>query len=467
MSLESPPIAPPADVRTAALAVNLGQARREHIAPLNQVGHLIERAERAWGERPEAAVDDLVAADVLLMQGAEGERHDALLAEGAQRIRGLRPELAAYLEIQRARALFLRGAYERSLSLMVGFQRRWEQYRGRKPRGRPGWGWPPEPAYLWTHAVVLQSAAERFLGHADQAAQRCLTLRKTIAAADAAPAELWASFHLGNALSQLGRPEEAEGELRRALQLSYTVGAPRLRALSFCNLGLNAVVLGDNELALGWSIEARCRLDDLGDSIMVGKLLLQEAKLLDRSGRSEEVVSRLREAYAIGVSCGDFETQAEIVSFGRSRLRNKEGRDFAARLRARHKSLVWELSELGMSRLKDGMDRAEEPGPKLVLRGAQVAVHAPGSAAPTIIDLSRRPVLQRVLGRLVYAREQGLGWVSASALLSAGWPGERPTRESGLNRVYATVRTLRRLGLEVALETGPHGYRLVWGVQRG
>lgn len=45
-------------------------------------------------------------------------------------------------------------------------------------------------------------------------------------------------------------------------------------------------------------------------------------------------------------------------------------------------------------------------------------------------------------------------------ILAAGWPGERPVGESGPNRVYVALATLRRLGLREFLLTHEGGYLL-------
>ncbi|HSO36675.1 MAG TPA: AAA family ATPase, partial [Labilithrix sp.] len=56
------------------------------------------------------------------------------------------------------------------------------------------------------------------------------------------------------------------------------------------------------------------------------------------------------------------------------------------------------------------------------------------------LDLARHGSLRRVLDALVTRRleEPGVAW-SASALLEAGWPGERVRHESGMLRVYSVI----------------------------
>jgi hypothetical protein len=73
---------------------------------------------------------------------------------------------------------------------------------------------------------------------------------------------------------------------------------------------------------------------------------------------------------------------------------------------------------------------------------------------------SRKP-LRRILWTLAQARRDGRGEaVSVTQLLEAGWPGESPVAESGCNRVYVAISSLRKLGLGEALQRWDGGYRL-------
>ena len=45
-------------------------------------------------------------------------------------------------------------------------------------------------------------------------------------------------------------------------------------------------------------------------------------------------------------------------------------------------------------------------------------------------------------------------------LLAAGWPGENPSHEAGLNRVYVALSSLRKMGLRELLHSGDDGYQL-------
>jgi hypothetical protein len=69
--------------------------------------------------------------------------------------------------------------------------------------------------------------------------------------------------------------------------------------------------------------------------------------------------------------------------------------------------------------------------------------------------------VRRLLRELVRTRLNAPGnCLDTDQLLEAGWPGERPIREAGLNRVYVAVSLLRKLGLRDILQRQEHGYRL-------
>ncbi len=77
----------------------------------------------------------------------------------------------------------------------------------------------------------------------------------------------------------------------------------------------------------------------------------------------------------------------------------------------------------------------------------------------TLVDLSRRPTLARVMGFLVGFREQHPGVPAAwQRVLSAGWPGERLAPASGAQRVQTAVWTLRKLAGASLIERKADGY---------
>jgi predicted ATPase len=76
------------------------------------------------------------------------------------------------------------------------------------------------------------------------------------------------------------------------------------------------------------------------------------------------------------------------------------------------------------------------------------------------VDLSSRAPLRRVLAALVERACDSQPSADVAAVVAAGWPGENLETQSAANRVYATIRMLRNLGLEDVIVTDDDGYRL-------
>jgi hypothetical protein len=104
-------------------------------------------------------------------------------------------------------------------------------------------------------------------------------------------------------------------------------------------------------------------------------------------------------------------------------------------------------------------DRQHEDGADLTVAADQSWILAPDG---TRHSLARRPALRRILRALLDRRARRPGApLSADELMEAGWPGEQPIREAGLNRLYVAIATLRGMGLRDALVHDGRGYRLV------
>ncbi|MEZ4432171.1 MAG: serine/threonine-protein kinase [bacterium] len=77
-----------------------------------------------------------------------------------------------------------------------------------------------------------------------------------------------------------------------------------------------------------------------------------------------------------------------------------------------------------------------------------------------IVDLRRRGALRRILAALGEAHAESGEPLDVQALQRAGWRDERMSPESGRNRVYTAISTLRTEGLKGVLERLDEGYRL-------
>lgn len=77
------------------------------------------------------------------------------------------------------------------------------------------------------------------------------------------------------------------------------------------------------------------------------------------------------------------------------------------------------------------------------------------------VDLRVRFALARLLAALVKCHEGTPGEaLSIEKLVEAGWPGEKMVGDSGANRVYVAIATLRKLGLRECIERREGAYRL-------
>jgi hypothetical protein len=134
--------------------------------------------------------------------------------------------------------------------------------------------------------------------------------------------------------------------------------------------------------------------------------------------------------------------------------------------RPRRDRLEWtgeDLSFAGGPRTRGGETEAPAPpraAGALSLRvGRDGAWFATGEDSP--VDLRTRFALSRILRALVSSRLASPdATVSVDALVAAGWPGEKLLADSGANRVYVAIATLRRQGLRDVIERREGGYRI-------
>lgn len=85
----------------------------------------------------------------------------------------------------------------------------------------------------------------------------------------------------------------------------------------------------------------------------------------------------------------------------------------------------------------------------------------------SVMDLSRRPALQRITTALFRARVERPGQpLSARELIAAGWPEEQPvvedaiTHSAKMNRLYVSLTRLRKLGLMDLLDCVQTGWMI-------
>jgi hypothetical protein len=96
--------------------------------------------------------------------------------------------------------------------------------------------------------------------------------------------------------------------------------------------------------------------------------------------------------------------------------------------------------------------------PALVVHPAGDWFEAPGQPR---VECRPRPALRGVLRALVQGRLERPGQsLAPDVLVRAGWPGERIVPQAAKNRLHATIKTLRQLGLRQVLVSRSDGYLL-------
>lgn len=103
------------------------------------------------------------------------------------------------------------------------------------------------------------------------------------------------------------------------------------------------------------------------------------------------------------------------------------------------------------------LEKAAAPGGLALTLGPEAAwVAGPGGERQSLGKTQRRIVQALV----ALHRERPGATLTMWEVFEAGWPGERPIREAGANRVYVTLARLRQLGLRDVVERFEDGYRI-------
>ena len=400
---------------------------------------------------PETAAWAVLAAEAHLLLAADGAEHRGRIA-AARAQPGLSEELTQRLWLSEARSAVLRGE--------VGLA---------------------AAALAETGALVGELAIERAL-------LACAVRRSAGdlegAAALAAEAVAWAGgirhleaqawVHVGETRLEAGALDAAEEALRRAVALAHTARCERTLGFAMGDLGRLWEARGDVAQALGWYDEALGLLTAVGAGRLAAWFDAARLRLQVRAGltpAAQELEAVREEAWA----AGDLEV-ALSVALDQARLLAAAGEEARSRARAQAARWAAEAAGLGQLAAEAALLGGSSEGRAALAKGGDLAwttPEAPGLtlaadlswlrlADGTTVSLERRGAARRVLGALA---EAGGATCGVFALVEAGWPGERMDPTSALQRLYTTIRSLRRLGLEESLRTVDGGYRLV-GVAR-
>ncbi|AKF04186.1 hypothetical protein [Sandaracinus amylolyticus] len=409
---------------------------------------LVLAFERCRDGAPEIAARIALGLEAWWLSRAPEARHAALVdaaIEAADRAGEL--ALAIDLARVRARALFLRGRLPEARAACADAMQ-----RARAGGDRRG-----------ALAVSnVASAIAREMG--DPGAARALAERaieESRALADA-EAEVRAMHNLASALVVAN-----DFVAGRALYLSTLAAARELRmrrieALCLANLAIVHEVLGELDLSRARSAQGIAAFAAQGDRMMTAKLAMRAARVDIRTGALDEAERAIAGATADAEQLGDrgllleahlarAERHAARGERARARAEADEALALARRLRAG--ATVPEIEAL-LAALGDDVREARRV--ELTIDEDASSFVLDGGAR---VDLARRASLRRILVHLAAEHARG-GTASAAALIAIGWPGEKMSPESGAERVYTAIATLRRLGLASVLARRDGGYAL-------
>ncbi len=323
--------------------------------------------------------------------------------------------------------------------------------------------------------------------------RNALDLRSTIfrearAAADAhGDAKLRVRTRLVEAkvILEIGAAADAEAVLASALEIAAAAqlddAADVRRSLAWARIALGDAprALEAIEEALAFhrskgnvrgeadALAARGLLRCLGGDRPSGEGDLANAYALHVISRDELRREKVREmAVMVGIELGN--DQSDVAAEGTRDERIARLRAAADAHRASGRSWRESIARIQLAALEAAEPEALAAVDVPVTEAPQDDVWLVGSEGRSLqrrngdaIDLARHGALRLVLDALVTLRlaEPGVA-LSASALLEAGWPGERVRHESGMLRVYSSIRRIRALGIGDALVTRDDGYLL-------
>lgn len=310
---------------------------------------------------------------------------------------------------------------------------------------------------------LVESAIARECGRPDRAeviAQA--SLQSCLAAGDLRGA-VRARHNRAAARSELGRTAEAYVDFAEALLEAQAHGCHRIEALCLVNLGILARKEGELSVASARTAQGAAAFTALGEILMAGKCLSFAARIAEERGELEE-------ADRLALAAAEHQRRTGDVSIDLEQ-RFRQG------LRALHqgdKSLarlcfddVWAgARHFGNQEMIDEAERQLrrlERAPSGAAGGWSVGGGAYWfeASAGSRIELGRRPSLRRILAHLVDLRLTEPGRAATVVeLVAVGWPGENPRAESGAERVYTAIRTLRAFGLKELLIQRDGGYVL-------
>ncbi len=318
-----------------------------------------------------------------------------------------------------------------------------------------------------SEAVVLSGLASLDLGEGDlDAARRALesAIDVLLRAGDAATAAMM-RVDLGIVLQEMGDLEGARGVYESALVAHRAAGNKRHEGITLGYLGTledEADRVDAAEVALSHGLAlVRETSDAKFVAVFAGALAAVRAERDDARGAREALAEADRAAR------GSEARIAATVALHRLRVEAMAGASarVVAEKRGAALGLVQQSDDVRFAaRMLDRIaveldaDAALARASALVVAEDTTWLELPSGKR---IDLRRRAVQRRLVEILVRQRLSAPGSpVSTSALVAAGWPGEKLAESSAQNRLHVALATLRSDGLRDLLAREPGGYLL-------
>jgi tetratricopeptide (TPR) repeat protein len=394
---------------------------------------------------PGAAAKIALGLDAWLLTHTTEATHAELMELGAEAAERS-GELGLVIEHARARAraLFLRGRIADARAVCTEAMRRAHSGGDRRSA---------------LAVTQIASAIAREMG--DPGAARALAeraLAESRALGDL-EAEARATHNLACAMTAAGELASGRTLFLAALAIARDRSARRVEALCLANLAIVHERLGEHELARARGAQAITAFAAQGDRMMLTKIAIHDARRALASGHLEEAERAMALAAPDGEQLGDRDVRIEVHLL-RAELALARRRPVLARAEAEEAMALARYVRAGaafgeIERILAAIPEHDDRARRTLAVSDEGATFALDEGAE--VDLSRRPSLQRILA-LLASRAPAIA--SIDDLIAAGWPAEKMSPESGTERVYTAIATLRRLGLAPVLRHREGGYAL-------
>lgn len=235
---------------------------------------------------------------------------------------------------------------------------------------------------------------------------------------------------------------ELAAELYRgAVSLLEGAGDRRFLAIFLGCLGAAEAGLGRRDAARQAFERAFQVLEGLGDPLLRVAVDLHQGHLELAQGKTESVRDRIRRALGEKTRDGDLAS-------------TPAGRSDEVRFALGLLELALDDAD---GEHREGGEPMQDTSDALVVSLDGRSFRVPGGEP---VSLGRRKAPRLILLELVRRRREGEGGLGVYDLMDVGWPGEILHPESGSNRVYVAITTLRNLGLRDILVHRDDGYLL-------